>query len=208
MIITLDGPCGSGKSTLAQLISKKLGFFYLNSGYIYRALGYVLGGDADLEAVEECFENIVYNPGQILYKGEDITGKLKTNEVSQKAAVISKNKEIRELIDIYKRGLAQKKGNLIMDGRDGGSVVFPNADYKFYITAPTEVRAKRLVEDYQRRFDKELLYEDAYNNIYSRDESDKTRKYGRLVKPEGCIVIDTSDMDVEETLEKVIGFIN
>lgn len=222
MIITLDGPSGSGKSTLAQLLAQKLSSFYINSGFLYRSLGYVLVKnfgydeeklrDPDLADVESVLTtgDLVYDYHfdhghvTVTFRGEDITGLLKQVEVSHYASLIARHLEVRKLLKKYQRNLVSQKGNTVAEGRDCGSDVFSDADLKFFVMASDEVRARRLQKD-QRSFGKELSYNEALEFIITRDERDRKRKHAPLVRPAGSILIDTSDLTVEEALNQIIG---
>lgn len=218
MIITLDGPSGSGKSTLAQKLAERLGCFYLNSGFLYRGLGYVLvtkyGYDEDklrnpdLKDVEDCLlsRKFVYkyenNRATLSFDG-DITPHLKRVEVSGYASLIARHLGAREILKKYQRNLALAESKAVVEGRDCGSSVFVDADMKFFVTASFEVRATRLKND-QKVFGKDLSYEEAYDFVVSRDKRDRKREHAPLIEPEGAIVIDTSEASIEESLKKMI----
>lgn len=221
MIITLDGPSGSGKSTLAQLLAKELGYFYLNTGFLYRALGYILvehyGYDGEklrnpnIEDIESCLlsgkliYNYIDNKAIVLFEG-DITNKLKLVEVSDYASLISRHSEVRSLLRKYQRNLAAEKKNIVTEGRDCGSTVFFDAGLKFFVTASSKVRTERLQKD-QRKLGRDLSYEEAYDLLFKRDNRDKNREHAPLVQAEGSILIDTSDLSAEDALEKMMKFI-
>lgn len=222
MIITLDGPSGSGKSTLAQTLAQKLGYFYLNSGFLYRGLGYVLvteyGYDEDklrnpdLKDVEDCLLSgeFVYayenNRAKISF-GRDITPHLKKVAVSGYASLIGRHLGSREILKKYQRNLALEQKNAVVEGRDCGSSVFFDACLKFFVTASCEIRATRLKND-QKAFGKNLSYQEAYDFVVSRDKRDREREHAPLVQPEGSIVIDTSDATVDEVLDTMIRSID
>jgi len=221
MIITLDGPSGSGKSTIAQMLAEKLGYFYLNSGYLYRALGYILVKhygyseeklrNPDFADVEDCLLSgcFVYNyvggRATVFFKA-DITDQLKQVEVSEYASLISRHAEVREILVEYQRNLAAEKRSMVVEGRDCGSKVFDDARVKFFITASSEIRARRLQKD-QEKLGKILSYEEAYEFVFRRDNRDKTRQHAPLVQPEGCVLIDTSDHTPDEILDKMLAII-
>ena len=219
MIITLDGPSGSGKSTIAQLLAQKLGYFYLNSGYLYRALGYILvkyyGYDEaklrnpDFKDVQSCLLSgkFIYDyvAGRAIVRFEDeITHHLKRVEVSEYASLISRHPEVRAILVEYQRNLALEKRSMVVEGRDCGSKVFGDARVKFFVTASSEVRARRLQKD-QEKLGKILSYEEAYEFVSRRDNRDKTREHAPLVQPEGSVLIDTSDLGPEEVLEHMLA---
>jgi len=215
MIITIDGPTASGKSTTAQMLSCKLGFFYLNSGFLYRALAYILMNNngytaknmhavtkEDIRAIE--LDSLTYssddldNP-HIHYKNKEITGYLKANaDIDQASSILSTNSEIRNALLEVQRTIG-KKHDLVIDGRDAGSVVFPYADFKFYLTAPLEVRARRWMHDQSLR-GKSIKLEEALQQLRVRDERDMSRAVAPLKVPEGAIILDNEAYTLEETV--------
>ncbi|HBR71095.1 TPA: (d)CMP kinase [Candidatus Dependentiae bacterium] len=218
MIITIDGPVASGKSTLARLIAEKRGFFYINSGILFRALAYVLtekclipieqlvtlNHDQILACLDISQLQYHYDHGKesVLYDGENLTWHLKTPEVDHMASLIGTNPDVREILMRIERQLAREH-DVVIDGRDTGSVVFPEAELKIYLTASSEVRAKRWQHDQAAKGNKVSL-SDALKEINSRDERDKTRLVAPLVKPEGAVLIDDSNKSVSETVSDII----
>jgi len=222
MIITIDGPTASGKSTLAAAVAKKLGFYHLNTGLLYRSLSYLLVNVRgysiqDLEHVQkediaECvrpdFFSYEYNEGRdvtVAYRGQPITGFLKDVSVDQYVAIISPQKLVREAMVEQQRALARKY-NLVIDGRDVGSHVFPQADYKFYLTASLAIRATRWQKDQAARGHHFTLQE-AEAIISDRDEKDMKRHISPLVVPPGGIEIDNSKLSFEQTVDAVLSYI-
>lgn len=215
MIITIDGPTASGKSTTAQMLSRKLGFFYLNSGFLYRALAYILMNNngytaknmhavtkEDIRAIE--LDSLTYssddldNP-HIHYMNKEITGYLKANaDIDQASSILSINSEIRNALLDVQRTIG-KKHDLVIDGRDAGSVVFPYADFKFYLTAPLEIRARRWMYDQSLR-GKTIKLEEALQQLRVRDERDMNRTVAPLKVPEGAIILDNEAYTLEETV--------
>ncbi len=221
MIVTLDGPCGSGKSTLAQLLAQKLGFFYINSGYLYRSLAYVLvkefGYDdamlqaPDLDHVRFVLheDNFMYDYrngiAQVFFKGQEITGYLKSSKVSHDASIISAHAGVRELIV----PLQQKFGSehdLVTDGRDGGTEIYPHAQFKFYVIASPEIRAQRLQADLEKK-GLEISFEQALQMTQDRDDRDMNRLVSPLKKADDAIEIDTSYQSIDQILESMLIFI-
>ncbi len=220
MIITIDGPTASGKSTVAAAIAKKLGFYHLNTGLLYRSLSYLLVtkrgySSNDLEHVRqeditECVRpdlfSYEYNEGRdvtVLYEGTDITQFLKDSSVDQYVAIISPQKIVREAMVEQQRALA-KKYNLVIDGRDVGSHVFPHAEHKFYLTASLPVRAVRWQKD-QRARGHDYTLEEAEAMISDRDLKDMRRHISPLVVPEGATTIDNSEMTFDETVDLLLS---
>ena len=219
MIITIDGPTASGKSTTAQLLAKKLSFYYLNSGFLYRALAYLLmrdrgytfemlQGPADLDVRTmldsrrlrySCDEK--GNP-YIEFDGKNITAHLKGNpEIDQAASIVSVNPVVREILLELQRAISIDH-DIVIDGRDTGSVVFPYADFKFYLTAPLEVRAARWVREQYTRGNKISLQE-AVQQLAMRDERDMTRKIAPLIVPQGSLTVDNGAYTLDETVDQL-----
>lgn len=220
MIITLDGPSCSGKSTLAQLLAKKLGFFYVNSGYLYRGLAYILVTDfgyndeklldPNLDDIafildEKIFIYQYYNRPQIFFKGCEITHYLKTNTVSHAASVIAVHQKVRESIVLLQRNFGFLH-NLVTDGRDGGTEIYPQAEFKFYVTALPQVRAKRL-QLYFEKNNIEMSFEEALAMTISRDERDMTRLISPLRKADDAVEIDTSYQSIDEILKNLVSLV-
>lgn len=214
MVITLDGPSASGKSTLAQLVAHKLDFYYLSTGMLYRGVAYLVFHRLALaqphsctldssmllciQDLEYCYEN---NHARLLYKHEDITPHLFSRERGEEASIVSENPLVRQALLPVQR-IAAQRYNLIAEGRDCGSIVFPNADYKFYITASLEARAKRIIADHKSSL------QEAQEKIIQRDARDSNRTYAPLTVPENAIIIDTTSLSVEQACEEVLGYIN
>ncbi len=201
-VITIDGPAGAGKSTIAKELAKSLGFTYLDTGAMYRAVALAAkrrGISADDEAaLDAMLEGIRlgFEDGRILLDGEDVSGQIRTRQIDFMSSDVSRHPVVRRHLTRLQRALAQG-GNIVAEGRDMGTVVFPNADVKFYLTASPEVRAKRRQEQLALTgvnvpFDKIL------EEIKARDRADSSRKEAPLKRPEKSIKIDTSDLTIEE----------
>jgi cytidylate kinase len=221
MIITLDGPCGSGKSTLAQLLAQKLGFFYMNSGYLYRSLAYLLvkefGYDEEkmhnpnLQDVQFILDDknfeYQYKDGcaHIFFFGKDITDFLKSSSVSHHASIISAHAQVRQFVVVIQQKFGREH-NLVTDGRDGGTEIYPQAQFKFYVTAQPEIRAARLQADFVKK-NIEMSFEQALQMTLARDERDTTRLVSPLRKADDALEIDTSHQSVDELLELMLQII-
>lgn len=229
MIITIDGPVASGKSSVAKALAKELDMYYLYTGLLYRAVAYLLikekGEDFAQELSPEGLEfvkDLSYDYGKngeparpyIFYKNEEITKHLYDRSLEQSASIVSANENVRAALLETQRNIA-KKYDIVADGRDCGSVVFPEADYKFYLTADADTRAKRLLLDEKRsNLDrsiqpekKALLLKTVKEELERRDKRDRERDVAPLVISEGAIVIDNSKFSQRETINKFLACI-
>lgn len=207
--IAIDGPSGSGKSTIADLVAKKLGVLHLNSGSLYRAYAlacYEQGiGANEKQKVLDCARtrklkvDFVDGQQKTILDERVVDGLLRQEQIGMMASTISSYAEIRELVNKVIRTAAQKVG-LVTEGRDIGSVVIPDADFKFYLDANPEIRAKR-------RFD-ELMgktpYEQILNDVIARDKQDSERKIAPLKRCEDAIYIDSSCLDIDEVCDIIL----
>ena len=207
-IITIDGPSGAGKSTVAKLIADKLGFKYLDTGAMYRAVTlYIIENQVDIKNEEEVINalnklNIGFDSNYRVYlDSQDITEDIRKEKVVKFVSEVSAISSVRRKMVDLQRDIA-KEGNYILDGRDAGSVVFPNADYKFYLEASLEERAKRR---YKEELSKEvdISFEAVKESIKKRDKYDSNRKDSPLVVPENAIIIDTTNMTIDEVAEEI-----
>jgi len=221
MIITIDGPSGSGKSTLAVMIAKHLHFTCLNSGYLYRGLTYVLKtyyqydahfmqnpNLADIQAVLESGNFVyVYEFGlsKIYWAQEDITIHLKNPEISELSAYLARHELVRPIVHEFIRNFVQDH-DVVVEGRACGSVLFADAEVKFYLVASEQVRALRLHRDQIKRGNLLLMHE-ALQHIRQRDKMDQERPVEPLVKPDGAFELDSSVDDPEQVLQKALEHI-
>lgn len=222
MIITIDGPTASGKSTIAQKLAQKLKFYYLPTGWLYRAVAYLLVknfgytevqlANPKPEHVAACLnpERLAYlydmeKGGKLDYDGTDITPFLKDYTVDKSVAIISPIQMVRDKVVETQRTFAQQHDSVI-EGRDIGSVVFPHADYKFYLTASLEIRAQRWQKDQGRRGNLFNL-EQARRQVDERDKKDLERDYCPLKVPNGAVTIDNSEMDADQTVQALLRYI-
>lgn len=216
-VIAIDGPAGAGKSTAAKLLAKKLGFHYLDTGAMYRAVTYlILKKNILIDNQEQirqfCQEiTIEFLPpdkkgnSRIIINNIDVTDKIRTELIDRNVSLISRNKTIRDTMLKLQRNIA-KTGNIILDGRDIGSRVLPDADIKFFITASLEERARR------RWNEKNIVstgfdFNEIKKNIYIRDKEDIEREVSPLIQTSDAIVIDTTSLTIEEVVEKMIDII-
>lgn len=220
MIITIDGPTASGKSTIARMLASTLSFFYINSGLLFRAIAYYLKQknvnakylnqitDKDIKNLfESKYISYVYldNRVSILFENKDITDLLKDASIDELASIISKNILVRKAIEDYQHILADNY-NIVADGRDCGTIVFPNAGHKFFLTAAIETRAARWQQDQLKRGNIFSL-DESLQVISQRDNRDSTRKIAPLVPAIDANIIDNSDLTIEETLQIIIDII-
>ncbi len=218
MIITIDGPAGSGKSSVAKALAQKLDFYYLYTGLLYRAVAYILihksGKEIselnnlqkkDLDFIPEISYEYKNKFPHIFYFGEDLTDYLSDIALDQPASIISVDKEVRVSLLDLQRSIA-KKHSVIADGRDCGSVVFPNADYKFFLTATIDIRAVRTLNDKNRGELRDDLKK-VKVELEKRDRRDREREIAPLIEPNGAILVDNSTMTKEQTLEYFLKFI-
>jgi cytidylate kinase len=212
-IITIDGPAGAGKSTISLLLAKKLGFLYLDTGAMYRAVALSAlrkGIDlSDAAALREMCRDIDINfrstgDNYRVYIGaEDISDEIRRSEIDMLSSKISAIKEVRDAMTGLQRRVGMK-GGIVAEGRDMGTVVFPDADYKFFLTASPDIRAERR---YKERVDRgeRISMEQVEMELKKRDEQDTTRIIAPLRPAVDAIIIDTTTLDINEVVEEIFG---
>ncbi len=215
--IAIDGPSGSGKSTLAKGVSKKLGIMYLDTGAMYRSCGlYAIKNNVapkDADKVSDLMNKmdlqVKFMDGNqhMFLDGIDVTDQIRTPEVSRAASDISTLPVVRQKMVEMQRNIA-KEQSFVLDGRDIGSNVLPNAKYKFFLTASSAIRAERRLKELNERGDFSQTYEEVLKDIENRDLQDSTRAAAPLVKVADAIEIDTSKISIEETLEALVSRVN
>lgn len=216
MIITIDGPSAGGKSTIANRLAQRLGFFYLNTGLLYRAFAYAMLHEKHAPDVlaQGAAEDIIallyycYRDGieRILYRDKDITNFLNTSEIDQAASIMSTLHKVRVAINDWQRKLVDDS-NAVVEGRDSGSVVFANAVHKFYITASEDVRIHRWLAKQQEQ-GYIFSEEDARKALQSRDKRDAERAEAPLVVPQGAIIIMNNGSDPDEEVKRIVLLLN
>lgn len=215
MIIAIDGPAGSGKSTTARLVAKKLHISYLDTGSMYRAVTlYFINNNYALDAVNvtKSMNNINLDVSDsadkesIILNGVDVTPSLRTLEVSRLVSSISSNNLVRKKMVEIQRKISSNK-SIVVDGRDIGTVVFPNADYKFFITASIEERARRRFEQLNIENNDETI-DSIMKEIESRDQLDSTREISPLKKASDAILIDTTYLGIDEQVNLILNKVN
>lgn len=215
MIIAIDGPAGSGKSTVAQLIASRLNFKYIETGSMYRAVAWKAqqAGIApeDPERIAEIARtiSIEFQPGderqKVMVDGEDLTPVLKTEIIGRLAAIVAANKAVREIMVAQQQDMG-RNGNVVMDGRDIGTVVFPDADKKFFMVADQKERAQRRHEEIKVK-SPEVTFEKIYEQLQQRDFEDENREVSPLVPAKDSIRLDTTQMSIEDVVAYMIEMI-
>ena len=210
--IAIDGPAGAGKSTIAKALAKELGFRYVDTGAIYRTVAYFLDllgvSPKDVDGVERYIDELTIvieydeeGKQHMLMNGMDVTGEIRTQDISQKASLVSAHAVVREVLLDMQRDVA-KQYNVIMDGRDIGTVVLPKADVKIFLTAEPEVRAKRRYDELIARGQKANL-DTILKEIKQRDYQDTHREIAPLKMARDSIKLDTSDLDIDGVLAEM-----
>lgn len=210
-VVAIDGPAGTGKGTITSLISKEMGLVNIDTGATYRCVAlYAIRNNIKLEETEKIIaslENIQIDmknengEQKVFLNGEDVSKEIRSKEVTLIVSQVSSIKEVRyKMVDIQ-RNLAKGK-NVIMEGRDITTVVFPNADVKIYMDAEEGERAKRRYKELQEK-DIEMSYEEVLKNIQIRDKNDKEKEVGALKIAEDAIYLDTTNLSIEEVKDKV-----
>lgn len=213
--IAIDGPSSSGKSTLAKSIASKLNFVYIDTGAMYRAMGYYfLENNLDLNDIEVVNNNVsnvdikinyVDGVQQVLLNGKDVSGFIRKEEVGSAGSIISTYQVVREKLVEMQQKMAEVQ-SVVMDGRDIGTVVLPNADVKIYLNANCHERAiRRHKELLERGIDKSL--EDVEKDLIERDYRDMNRKNSPLKKADDAIEIDSTNMEIDEVVERVLSIV-
>lgn len=207
-IITIDGPAGAGKSTVSKELARRLGYTYLDTGAMYRAVAWAArqkGVDAgDEKALAELCNDLKlgFQGDRILVNGEDVSSFIRTPEMDGLSSAVSRAAVVREYLTGMQRELG-RQGRLVAEGRDMGTVVFPQAAHKFFLSASAGERARRRKMQMENQGEK-VAYEEILAQIEARDLADSTRSIAPLQAAPDCIVIDSSDLTVEDVLEKIV----
>lgn len=216
--IAIDGPAGAGKSTMARRVARDLGYVYVDTGAIYRTVGYHMAlygvspkdTDGILRLIDDVNIQIRYDADgaqRMLLNGQDVTDELRDQKMSDYASKIAVLQDVRSFLLELQRNLAEQY-DVVMDGRDIGSVVLPKADVKIFLTASPEVRARRRLEELQQKGSKKETYEKVLKDMIQRDERDMTREISPLKCAADAIRLDTSDFTIEQSVEamkEIIG---
>ena len=216
MIIAIDGPAASGKSTTAIGVAKRLGITYLDTGAMYRAVTFgLIENDIKFEDSSE-LDNYLKQiklrlsetkSGVIInLDGRNISKEIRSSKVTENVSEVSALKKVRDSMVLIQRKMA-KKNDCILEGRDIGTVVFPNADFKFFLIADEKVRAKRRQNDLKKMGEQKSI-DNVTKDIIKRDHKDSTRKHSPLIKSENAIIIDTSNLGINKVIDKIVNIVN
>lgn len=219
MIVTIDGPSGTGKSTVAEKLAEKLGYTYFDTGALYRAIAWKILKDnialTDLGAIEKMLKTFSFHvethEGQKTYKvdADDVTKAIRSQEVTDIVSEVSAMKCVRDAMRPLQE-LFSREGPTVFEGRDLGTVVFPHADVKFFLTAQPTVRAKRRLKDLQQKFPdraSEFSYEDILQKIKDRDAYDSSRELAPLKQADDAILVETSQMTIDEVVATLENYV-
>ncbi len=212
LIVAIDGPAGSGKSTSAKLVAQKLGYLYIDTGAMYRAVTFLaikknLLSENDIVALAESTDiKLKFDKGftEVMVDNSDITDKIRTSEVNARVSEISRIEGVRKALVKKQREYALTNKGIVMEGRDIGSVVFPDADVKIFLTASLSQRVQRRTKEYEDNGIK-IPIENVKENLIERDRIDSTRQFSPLVKVDGAVEIDTSAVTIEEQVDLILN---
>lgn len=214
-IIAIDGPAGSGKSTTAKIIAKQLGFLYIDTGAMYRAVtllaiweNVLTNNDAIIKLAREATIELLNddNENKVFLNGKNVTDEIRSYNVNQNVSPVSKIEEVREALVNQQRLMAKKNKGIVMEGRDIGTVVFPDADVKIFLTAAIDQRADRRSKEYQLKGNI-IPIEEIKSNLVTRDKIDSTRQNSPLSKAKDAYEVDTSLITIEEQVEKILKIV-
>jgi cytidylate kinase len=212
LIIAIDGPAGSGKSTSAKLIAHKLGYTYIDTGAMYRAVTYLAlenGAIEDesriIELARNCKIDLKYEDGEVvvLLNSIDVSGEIRSSEVNAHVSDVSKISGVRRLLVEKQRAMGRSGRGVVMEGRDIGTIVFPDADVKIFLTAALDIRADRRTKEYTER-GSDVVVDEIKNNLINRDKIDSSRNDSPLTKAADAVEVDTTNVTIEEQVNLIL----
>ena len=214
--VAIDGPAGAGKSTMAKRVAKELGYLYVDTGAIYRTVGYhmwLMGiGPRDADGIRRCLDDVNIEiqhqedgVQHMILNGKDVTGEIRTPEMSKYASGVSAQKCVRDFLLDMQRSFARKH-NVVMDGRDIGTVVLPKAQVKIFLTASPEERAKRRFEELTEKGEK-ASYEKVLQDMKQRDKQDSERAIAPLKPAPDAVKLDTSGNTIEQSVSEILAIV-
>lgn len=219
LVVTIDGPAGVGKSTVATLLAQQLELTYLDTGATYRALALIVVRHEELNPITDAkpiaalgrrlpLKLVRRADGtlKVLLSGEDVSREIRTEEVTEVAAQISQHPEVRQAMVALQRRLAAQHG-VVVEGRDTGSVVFPNADHKFFLDADPDTRARRRQRELKEQYGSRSPLELVRQQLHLRDGMDLHRRVGPLVKPKGAVAIDTTHRTIPQVVRAMLDYV-
>lgn len=210
-VIAIDGPSGSGKSTIAKIIAKELGLTYLDTGALYRAIAYTLDSkkilETELDKIQSTLSNLKFEYGKsenelIIINGENLTSTIREHKVSELASKYSKLPVVRNFLQSFQREFAQTHPS-VLEGRDIGTVIFPNAALKIFLTADSGIRAKRRLDQLRDQGESDITLEAILSDIKKRDQADITRSIAPLKRADDAVEIDTSSKDITKITAQI-----
>lgn len=217
IVVAIDGYSSCGKSTLAKALAKKLGFIYIDSGAMYRAVTlYFIRNKVDInnqEAINDALQHVELNfhardyESHILLNGEEVSDEIRQMPVSESVSEVSANKQVRHDMVKQQQRMGKSK-NIVMDGRDIGTAVFEDAQIKFFMTADPKIRAERRHKEMMAKGDDKTTLEEVFENLAHRDYADTTRKESPLVRAEDAVILDNTDLTPEEQLQFALDKVN
>lgn len=213
--VAVDGPAGAGKSSISKIVAKKLGYLYIDTGAMYRSVTWaVLHNHIDVnnqKAVEALLPDLDLtmeasdNSCKVFIAGQDVTDFIRTPQVNNAVSIVASYKGVRQYL-VERQRLMAEAGGVILDGRDIGSVVLPNAELKIYLTASVEARAMRRYLEVKGTVNEQTL-EDIKDSVMQRDDMDKNRKESPLIQVEDAVLVDSSEMTFDETVERILHLV-
>lgn len=217
MIVAIDGPAGAGKSTIARIIAQKLGFLYIDTGAMYRALTLkVIEENIDIRDTQRIADtatkstiDLINNPDgslKVLLDGRDVSKEIRKPQITKIVSDIAKIKKVRDIMLLLQRNFG-KRGNCVLDGRDIGTVVFPDAEKKFYLDAHFKERVKRRHKELNG-LGQNVSASDVESDLSNRDTIDSTREIAPLRKADDAVYVDTTDLSIEEVANKLLSYLH